>query len=66
MSKVIKLMDRVGKVYELTFDEYGYLDTTIGPSGKPLSGSNSVVKSFVANQHRLFGGSTPDGFRRIR
>lgn len=53
-----------GKIFELTFDEYGFLDT-VTKDGKVLSGKNINVQFFVNNQIHIFNKISVPGIKRI-
>lgn len=53
-----------GKVYGVTFDECGVVDTVIA-DGKPLSTRNRVVKKILSNADRILAGAIPAGFSKV-
>lgn len=53
-----------GKVYIITFDEYGDLDT-VECEGNLLSTKNAVVKSVLANEKQIRAGLIPKGFEKV-
>ena len=55
------------KTYEVTYDEYGYVDTVQNTdTGNFLSAKNAVVKSILANADRIRNGFIPKGFEKAR
>ena len=52
------------KVYTITFDEYGVVDT-VECAGKMLLSTNRVVKQIVNNQDEIARGIIPAGFTKV-
>lgn len=57
-------LQKDGKVYTITFDEYGDLDT-VECGGKLLSLKNKVVKSVLVHEDEIRSGLVPKGFQKV-
>ncbi|MBG24178.1 MAG: hypothetical protein CMF22_12085 [Idiomarinaceae bacterium] len=57
-------IEKGGKVYEVTFDEDGVLDTVVC-DGKFLSLVNRVVRQILTNSDKIQRGQLPTGFTRV-
>lgn len=57
-------IEKGGKVYEVTFDEDGVLDT-VECNGKFLSLVNRVVRQILTNSDKIQRGQLPTGFTRV-
>jgi hypothetical protein len=59
-----KLMKK-GKVYVITFDDEGIIDT-VECGGEFLSTKNAVVKSILVHEDAIRYGNIPKGFEKVR
>lgn len=58
-------LEKKGKIYIITFDEYETLDT-VECNGKFLSTKNAVVKQIVNHADSIRYGNIPQGFNKVR
>ena len=62
--KITLRLDKNGKLYILTYDEYNVLDT-IECDGKLLVSTHHVAKRIVVNSDKIIRGSIPKGFTKV-
>lgn len=59
-------LEKDGKIYIISFDDYyGDLDT-VESEGKFLSLKNKVVKSILVHEDEIRRGDIPKGFNKVR
>lgn len=69
-KKIVTIfLEKDGKTYRLTFDEYGYLDESYkieeNKPPKQLNGGMKVVQFFVRHQTSLYYGTSVLGVRYL-
>ena len=62
---IVRKLQHKNKVYTITFDEDGILDTVVC-DGKLLVSTNAVVKKIFNNADMILVGCVPEGFVKVR
>lgn len=57
-------LKKARKIYEITFDEEGVLDTVVC-EGVALSTKNRVVASILTHADKIRRGNIPTGFEKV-